>query len=145
MLQRLLIGLAKHSVFKSTSNSYEDILSYSLDSNDQPVLWWYKSGDIYLRRWTGAGWAAYVDSGGQSSREDDGISPPDSFSYSPTIASDSSGPPMGAWEQRAGDQYQISARRWDGQNWREMALLGHGRRHLRQYRQLSQSGAETAQ
>jgi len=98
------------------SNSGGDTSSPSiaLDSSGNPVVAWVNSrsgvGSIYIRQWnaTGGTW----DEIGANSASGSGIG----YGSSPSLALDSTGNPIIAWEYSSGCIY---IKRWNGSSWAE--------------------------
>ncbi len=99
----------------NSGNSYSPALF--LDSSGNPVVAWYDdtSGnwEIYIRRFNGTAW---VDVGDNSSTGG-GISKNVGESLQPSLALDSSGNPVVAWNDNTSGNYEIYVKRFDGTAW----------------------------
>jgi hypothetical protein len=83
-----------------------------------PVVAWDENvsdGEIYLRRWDGGQW---VELGGSASGG--GISNTSGESREVSLALDTSGNPVVAWENDGNGQWEIYVRRWNGSSWVEV-------------------------
>jgi hypothetical protein len=83
--------------------------SLALDGSGNPVVSWVEDGgnisdNIYVKRWNGSSW---VQLGGFLDAN------PDSDSYDPSLALDSSGNPVVSWQESS----NIYVKRWNGASW----------------------------
>ena len=90
--------------------------SMVLDGRDRPVIAWQDSlsgpFQIFLRTWSGSRWE---ELGGSASGS--GISHAKTSAIAASVALDSSGQPIVAWQQESGDHSVIYVSRWDGKQW----------------------------
>ena len=111
------------------SNSNGDALtpSIAVDADGNPMVAWTDSNyceyydcdrEIYLKRYNGSSWEEFSS----GSASNGGISNNTSDSFRPSLAADSDGNPIVAWENYSSGTYQIFAKRWDENNriWVEM-------------------------
>jgi len=104
----------------SNNNGYSDWPSLALDSSGNPVVaWWDNSSgnaEIYIKRWTGSAWTEI----GAGSASGWGISNSSGYSMDPSLALDSSGNPVVAWDDNSSAEGEIYIKRWDGSAWVEI-------------------------
>jgi hypothetical protein len=90
--------------------------SMVLDGRDRPVIAWQDSlsgpFQIFLRTWSGSRWEELGGSAGGS-----GISRAKTSAVAASVALDSAGQPIVAWQQESGDHTAIYVSRWDGKRW----------------------------
>ena len=90
--------------------------SMVLDGRDRPIIAWQDSlggpFQIFLRTWSGSRWE---ELGGSASGS--GISHAKGAAIAASVALDSSGQPIVAWQQESGEDSVIYVSRWDGRQW----------------------------
>jgi|GEM_PF-952180 len=97
--------------------------SLVLNSSGNPVVAWSDNSsgnfEIYLKQWNGSAWAEV----GTGSASGGGISSNGGYSGLPSLALDSSGKPVVAWDDNSsGRGYrEIYIRRWNGAAWVELS------------------------
>jgi len=100
----------------ANTNKYAREPSIALDSSGQLVVAWSESdgtsNNIYVKRWDGTTWqqvgATFLDANTNKS------------AYEPSIALDSSGKPIVAWDEADGTSDNIYVKRWDGTTWQQV-------------------------
>jgi hypothetical protein len=99
--------------------------SIALDQQDRPVIAWQDTlaGEfqIFLRRWTGSKWE---ELGGSAT--DGGISRGQGTALAASVALDSSGRPMVAWQQELSGISAIYFAHWDGREWQGLGSSNSG-------------------
>lgn len=84
-----------------------------------PIVAWVDTAagnsEIYVRRWNGSAW---VEMGGSASGG--GVSANSGESDWPSVAIDTAGRPIIAWQDNSSGKWQIYVRRWNGAAWVEM-------------------------
>ncbi len=88
-------------------------ISLATGTDGFPIIAWDGSGEIYVRRWSGASWAEM----GAGSATGGGISSSSEFAHSPILAVGPDGVPVVAWSDNYKD---IFVRRWNAVSWVEM-------------------------
>ncbi len=91
--------------------------SLALGPDGMPIVAWddesKDDGEIYVRRWNGSSWVEM----GSGSASGGGISMNSGFSAYPSLAVNSYGTPIIAWEDDTGGDADIYIRRWNGSSW----------------------------
>ena len=115
-------------ISNNSGNSF--IASLALDSSGNPAVAWGddSSGnvEIYVRKWNGSAWiqlAGSATGGGISNNS--GVSA-GQWGHGPSLALDSLGNPVVAWEDNTSGNYEIYVKRWNGSAWVQLAGSASG-------------------